>query len=88
MIGTLLSNRRCRRSWRPFAPSPNIDPHNVTGFSSGAPTTFSITYGRPDATRSSGRFDQVGVVAARPVPERRERLARAGRVDRVERPPP
>jgi hypothetical protein len=42
MIGTLLSNRRCRRT-----SSPKLEPQSWTGFSSGAPGTFSMTYGLP-----------------------------------------
>jgi hypothetical protein len=29
--------------------SPNIEPQSMIGFSSGAPTTFSMTYGLPVA---------------------------------------
>jgi len=36
--GKFVSNRRCLRT-----SSPYIDPHNTTGLSNGAPTTFSIT---------------------------------------------
>lgn len=47
------SNSRWRFSVAPAWPRPNIDPHRTTGSRNGAPTTFSMTYGNPDAISAS-----------------------------------
>jgi hypothetical protein len=45
-MNRLVSNIRWRRT-----PNSNIEPQSMTGRTSGAPGTFSITYGTPAALR-------------------------------------